>query len=91
MPDQVGRRESSSNQDFTIIQNSESGNALELFNSKNSIIRNNVVTGQDKFGVSIFAKGGVRSAQIYNNVVYNQVAEGLGHLFGRLLLRQLLL
>lgn len=71
-----------SNQDFTVIQNSESNNALELFNSKNSIIRNNLVTGQDKFGVSIFAKGGVRSAQIYNNVVRNKVSEGLGIYLG---------
>ncbi len=71
-----------SNQDFTIIQNSEANNALELLNSKNSIIRNNVVTGQDKFGVSIFAKGGVRNAQIYNNVVYNKVQEGLGIYLG---------
>ncbi|MDB5855703.1 MAG: uncharacterized protein JWR22_3744 [Herminiimonas sp.] len=65
-----------SNQDFTIIQNSESGNALEIFNSKNSIIRNNVVTGQDIAGVSILAKGGVRSAQIYNNVVHNTFKGG---------------
>ena len=71
-----------SNQDFTIIQNIEANNALELFNSKNSMIRNSVVTGQDKYGVSIFAKGGVRNAQIYNNVVYNKVAEGLGIYLG---------
>ena len=71
-----------SNQDFTIIQNSEANNALEIFNSKNSIIRNNLVTGQDKFGISIFAKGGVRNAQIYNNVVRNKVSEGLGIYLG---------
>jgi hypothetical protein len=65
-----------SNQDFTIIQNSESGNALEIFNSKNSIMRNNVVTGQDIYGVSLLAKGGVRSAQVYNNVVHNTFKGG---------------
>jgi hypothetical protein len=65
-----------SNQDFTIIQNVESGNALEIFNSKNSIIRNNVVTGQDIYGVSLIGKGGVRSAQIYNNVVHNTFKGG---------------
>ncbi|MDB5823503.1 MAG: uncharacterized protein JWR21_2207, partial [Herminiimonas sp.] len=65
-----------SNQDFTIIQNSEFANSMEIFNSKNSIIRNNVVTGQDGYGVSILAKGGVRSAQIYNNVVHNTFKGG---------------
>jgi hypothetical protein len=65
-----------SNQDFTIIQNSEFANSMEIFNSKNSIIRNNVVTSQDGYGVSILAKGGVRSAQIYNNVVHNTFKGG---------------
>ena len=71
-----------SNQDYTIIENVEADNALELFNNKNSIIRNNLVTGQDQAGVSIFAKGGVRNAQIYNNVVRNNHAYGMGIYLG---------
>lgn len=71
-----------SNQDYTIIENSEADNALELFNSKNSIIRNNLVNGQDQYGVSIFAKGGVRNAQIYNNVVRNNHPDGYGIYLG---------
>ncbi|RJG01276.1 chondroitinase-B domain-containing protein [Noviherbaspirillum sedimenti] len=65
-----------SNQDFTVIENSESDSMLELFGSKDSIVRNNLVTGQDKFGISILAKGGVRNAQIYNNVVRNKANDG---------------
>ena len=71
-----------SNQDFTVIQNSEFGNSIELFNNKNSIIRNNVVTAQDQYGVSIFVKGGVRSAQVYNNVVHNKFNGGYGIYLG---------
>ncbi|TCS31956.1 chondroitinase B-like protein [Paucimonas lemoignei] len=71
-----------SNQDYTIIENVEADNALEIFNSKQSIIRNNNVTGQDQYGVSIFAKGGVRSAQIYNNVVHNKHNDGYGIYLG---------
>jgi hypothetical protein len=71
-----------SNQDYTVIENSEADNALELFNSKNSIIRNNLVKGQDQYGVSIFAKGGVRNAQIYNNVVRNNHSDGYGIYLG---------
>jgi hypothetical protein len=71
-----------SNQDFTIIENIEADNALELFNSKNSIIRSSVVTGQDKYGVSIIGKGGVRNAQFYNNVVHNKANDGYGIYLG---------
>jgi hypothetical protein len=71
-----------SNQDFTIIENVQADNALEIFNSKDSIIRNNTVTGQDQYGVSIFAKGGVRNAQIYNNVVRNKHNDGYGIYLG---------
>ncbi|TCS31451.1 chondroitinase B-like protein, partial [Paucimonas lemoignei] len=71
-----------SNQDYTIIENVEADNALEIFNSKQSIIRNNNVTGQDQYGVSIFAKGGVRSAQIYGNVVRNKHNDGYGIYLG---------
>jgi len=65
-----------SNQDFTIIQNSEFGNTIELFNTKDSIIRNNVVTNQNLWGNSIFVKGGTRNTQIYNNTIYNKFRNG---------------
>ena len=71
-----------SNQDYTIIENSEADNALEIFGSKDSIIRNNLVNGQDQSGVSIFAKGGVRNAQIYNNTVRNNHQYGNGIYLG---------
>ena len=71
-----------SNQDYTIIENSEADNALELFGSKDSIVRNNLVTGQDRSGISIFAKGGVRNAQIYNNTVRNNHQSGYGIYLG---------
>jgi len=71
-----------SNQDFTVIQNSEFGNSIELFNSKNSVIRNNVVNGQNLWGISIFVKGGVRNAQVYNNVIYNKNRNGYGIYLG---------
>jgi hypothetical protein len=71
-----------SNQDYSIIENTESDNALEIFNNKNSIVRNNLISGQDRYGVSILAKGGVRSAQIYNNVVRNHSSHGYGIYLG---------
>jgi hypothetical protein len=67
-----------SNQDYTLIENLEADNALELFSTKNSIIRNNLIIGQDQGGNSIVAKGGERSAQIYNNVVRNNHPNGNG-------------
>lgn len=66
-----------SNQDFSIIENSEVGSAIIILNNKNSIIRNNVIVDQDLYGVSILAKGGVRNAQIYGNVVHNKFPNGL--------------
>lgn len=71
-----------SNQDFSIIQNVESDNALEHFGSRDPIIRNSVVTGQDQYGVSIFVKGGVRNAQVYNNVVRNKSNNGTAIILG---------
>jgi hypothetical protein len=71
-----------SNQDFTIMENIHADNALELFGTRDSIIRNNLVVGQDQYGVSIFAKGGVRNAQIYNNVVRNNHRDGYGIYLG---------
>ena len=41
-----------SNQDFTLIENCEVHSALELYNNKNSIVRNNVVYGNDGWGDS---------------------------------------
>jgi hypothetical protein len=79
----AGRAEGlKSNQDNTIIENSESANSLEIFDSFNSIVRNNIVTGQDQDGVSIFAKGGIRNAQIYGNIIHNTAASGNGIILG---------
>jgi hypothetical protein len=41
-----------------------------------------LISGQDQYGVSILAKGGVRSAQIYNNVVRNHSSDGYGIYLG---------
>jgi hypothetical protein len=71
-----------SNQDYTIIENSVFDQSIEIFSVKDSIIRNNVVNQQDQAGVSILAKGGVRNAQIYGNIVYNKVANGRGIIIG---------
>lgn len=65
-----------SNQDFTVIENSEFGSSIELFNVKDSIIRNNTVIDQNLWGISIFVKGGVRNTQIYNNTIRNKFANG---------------
>lgn len=71
-----------SNQDFTIIENSEASNSIELFGSLNSVVRNNIVWAQDQYGVSIFAKGGVRNAQIYGNIVHNKASNGNAIIIG---------
>ncbi len=71
-----------SNQDFTVIQNCEADSDLELFATKDSIMRNNVVVGQNKFGISLLAKGGVRNAQVYGNVVRVKSAGGFGVILG---------
>ncbi|GAB3544349.1 hypothetical protein GCM10027343_19370 [Noviherbaspirillum agri] len=65
-----------SNQDYSIIQNSEIGNDVNLLNNKNSIVRNNLIFGQNRYGISIVAKGGVRNAQIYGNVIRNKATNG---------------
>ncbi|GAB3544337.1 right-handed parallel beta-helix repeat-containing protein [Noviherbaspirillum agri] len=65
-----------SNQDYSIIQNSEIGQAVVILNTRNSIIRNNLIFGQNKYGASILAKGGVRNAQIYGNIIRNKSAKG---------------
>ena len=65
-----------SNQDYSIIQNSEIGNDVNLLNNRDSIIRNNVIFGQNRHGISIVAKGGVRNAQIYGNVIRNKSTKG---------------
>lgn len=81
--DFAGRSEGvKSNQDYTIIENSEFGHSIELFGSKDSVVRNNVVSGQNQHRYSIFAKGGVRNAQIYGNTVYNKVPGGYGIIVG---------
>jgi hypothetical protein len=71
-----------SNQDFTMIENSEIAHSLELFGSLNSVIRNNIITGQGGSSVSIFAKGGVRNAQIYGNTIHNKASNANGIIIG---------
>lgn len=71
-----------SNQDFTLIENSEIGHSVELFNVRDAVVRNNTITGQNQWGISIFAKGGVRNAQIYNNIIRNQARNGYGIYLG---------
>lgn len=58
------------NQDYTLVENSEIHNSLEAFNSIGTIFRNNVLYEADVFGSTITAKGGVRNIQIYNNVIH---------------------
>lgn len=63
-----------SNQDMTLIENSEIHSGFEAFNNFGTIVRNNTVytltndTPGD--GNGIWGKGGVRNFQIYNNTVY---------------------
>jgi hypothetical protein len=71
-----------SNQDFTIFENSEFANCVEIFDNMNSVIRNNVILGQDGGGSSILAKGGLRNAQIYNNIIHNKYSGGAGIYLG---------
>lgn len=71
-----------SNQDLTVIENSEIGNSVELFNVRDAVIRNNTITGQNQWGISIFVKGGVRNAQVYNNVIRNLARNGYGIYLG---------
>lgn len=71
-----------SNQDFTVFENNELSSSLELFNNKGSVIRNNVFVGQGTSGLSIFAKGGVRNARIYGNIIHNKVANATAILIG---------
>jgi hypothetical protein len=65
-----------SNQDSTIIEDCTTHNVIEIFNSKNSIVRRNTILGQDQSGISLLAKGGIRSAQIYGNTIHNIFSGG---------------
>lgn len=60
------------NQDFTLVENSEIHLGLEAFNNFGTVFRNNVVYSQINGlqGTGIFGKGGVRNLEIYNNIVY---------------------
>lgn len=60
-----------SQQDYTLIQNCDVMNMLETFNSRSSIIRNNTIRGQDVWGTSILVKGGCRSTEVYNNLIFH--------------------
>jgi hypothetical protein len=66
------------NQDNSLIENSEIHNSIEPFGNANTIIRYNKVFGTDVWGSSIFGKGGVRNMQVYGNIVKN----GAGILLG---------
>ena len=65
------------NQDFSLVENSEIHMGVEAFNNFGTIFRNNIVYTQVNGwqGAGIFGKGGVRSLQIYNNVVYMNPAD----------------
>lgn len=58
------------NQDYSLVENSEIHNSLEGFNSVGTIFRNNVLYEADVFGSTITTKGGMRNVQVYNNVVH---------------------
>ena len=59
-----------SNQDFTLVENSEIHTQLEMFDNDSSILRNNSVYDGTPNGVYVLAKGGCRNTMIYNNVVH---------------------
>jgi hypothetical protein len=60
------------NQDNTIIQNSEIHHSIEVFNVSNVIVRNNVSYGTDPQYMEpiINVKGGPRNVQIYGNTIH---------------------
>ena len=58
------------NQDFSVVEDSEVHNSIETFNNHGSIIRNNVTYGADAWGSIITTKGGTRNVQVYNNVIH---------------------
>lgn len=60
-----------SGHDYSIIEDCDVYSTLETFNCRDSIIRNNIVRGQDQFGISILVKGGARDNLVYGNLVYN--------------------
>ena len=57
-------------QDHALVEDCEIHNSLESFNNTGSVYRNNVTYGHDQFGSTVFAKGGTRNVQIYNNVIH---------------------
>jgi len=71
-----------SNQDFTLIENCEVHSALELYNNKDSIVRNNVVYGNDSWGDSFTSKSGVRNLQVYGNTFHMTDPNGRGLVLG---------
>jgi hypothetical protein len=56
-------------QDFTIVENNEVHNEIELFNNRGSIMRNNTFDTGGSAGTYIVLKGGLRDALVYNNVI----------------------
>jgi hypothetical protein len=59
-----------SNQDNALVENCEIHNSLEALGGKNNIFRNNVLYASDAWGSTLFAKGGSRNFQAYNNVIH---------------------
>jgi hypothetical protein len=65
-------------QDYAIIQNNVVRSSIEGYDAYGMIFRNNTVYHGDHWNSFIFAKGGVRNQQIYNNVVYMAAGQNSG-------------
>lgn len=57
-------------QDYAVIENNVIYSEVELFNNRQSILRNNIFYRGGAVGTYIVAKGGVRDSEIYNNVIH---------------------
>lgn len=57
-------------QDFSVIDDNTVYSEIELFNNRGSVIRNNTFYYGGSPGTYIVAKGGVRDAEIYSNVIH---------------------
>lgn len=56
-------------QDEMIIENSTFDSGVEVINSRNIIVRGNLISGSGYFGTPFVAKGGTRDLQFYNNLL----------------------
>lgn len=68
-----------SNQNYTIIEDCDVNCQIETLNTKNSIMRRNIVRGTDQWGGSILCKGGDRNTRIYNNLILNSSTYGAAY------------